>query len=89
MAIRITSTRPTIYWDSQSAGSSSGDGDYCHDEVIGTTPDWDWLFAGPLKGQAISSIKLIRQLNPGIGLKDAKDAFEAMRPYWDRHNSGE
>jgi ribosomal protein L7/L12 len=69
MSIRITNDRPKVMWQPDDSAYA--------DELIGTSSDWDWLFRGELAGKTIASIKLLRQLNPGLGLRDARDAYEA------------
>ena len=75
--ISIKATRPEVTY----ADTTTNDWD--HKPVIGTGPEWDWLFA-ELPGKIIAGIKLIRQLNPGMGLKDAKEAYEVMQVYRNR-----
>ena len=72
--INVKATRPEITY---------GDTDWDHKPVIGIGAEWDWLFA-ELGERLIAQIKLIRQLNPGMGLKDAKDTAEIMRAYRNR-----
>ena len=79
MALRVVSERPRLYYtvafDSPSYNQTGNER-----EVVGTTSDWDWLFC-ELRERAIASIKLVRQLNPGITLSEAKQAYEVMKPY--------
>ena len=76
MSIKIVTGRPQIFDTST----------YDSHEVKGTTSEWDWLFDGPLKEHRIASIKLVRQLNPGMGLLEAKQAHEAMHAWYRRHD---
>ena len=69
--ISIKATRPEVTY---------AETDWDYKPVIGAGPEWDWLFA-ELSGKFIASIKLIRQLNPGMALRDAKEAYEVMQAY--------
>lgn len=73
MAINVHCPRPVIT-------VTDTTNDWRETSIIGTDENWDWLFR-ELADKPIASIKLIRQLNPGICLKDAKDAYEAMKPH--------
>ena len=75
--ITVKTPRPEITWADTSVNG------WDHKPVIGTGPEWDWLFA-EFSERLIAGVKLVRQLNPGMGLKDAKDTFEIMRAYRNR-----